>query len=394
MLYSIWNRLRNGEKFMKQDKDDDRKIYLDFLRIFASFAVIILHIASEKWYGAKINTFDWNIYNIYDGIVRWAVPVFVMISGTLFLDKDKPLKEIYKKYILRIAIAFLVWSFIYALVSYIQDGTTVKQFIFAFIKGPGHLWYLLMIMGLYAIIPFVKLIIKDEKLIKYFLILAFIFAFVAQQGIAITSQYFKTLGGILNKVFRNININFVLGYTSYFILGYYLSKKKIPQKYNKIIYCFGIIGFISTVLFTYLTSKQIKIYNTVFYEYLTVNVLLEAIFVFIFFKNLLSNYNPNKKAISIIKKLSKYSFGAYLVHMLVIKELTVLKFISLPLNPIISVPLLSLVVIIISYIISALINKIPVIKKYVVWDFTFQNKCVIIHLTRWKENGLSLRRHN
>ena len=351
---------------MKNVVQEDRRTYLDVLRIFASFAVILLHVSAQKWYDAGVGTFDWNMSNIYDGLVRWAVPVFIMISGSLFLDKDKPLKDIYKKYILRIAIAFLTWSFIYALVSYLQDGTPLKLCIFAFIKGPNHLWYLLMIMGLYAIIPFVKLIIKDKPLTKYYLILALIFTFILPECISTMPLYFKTLGGIFSKVYKNINLHFVLGYTSYFILGYVLIKKELSSKNKIIVYILGIVGFISTILLTYITSKNFNIRNTVFYEYLTINVLCESIFIFVLFKEFLFKHKFKEKTKLILSKLSKYSFGAYLVHMLIVKELGYFQINGLTLNTAVYIPLFTALVFVISYAISALINQIPLLKKYIV----------------------------
>lgn len=49
----------------------DRQAYYDILRIFATFAVMILHIAADNWYGTDIHSFEWNVSNFYDSIVRW-----------------------------------------------------------------------------------------------------------------------------------------------------------------------------------------------------------------------------------------------------------------------------------------------------------------------------------
>ena len=102
---------------MEQANLKDRTVYFDYLRVFAAFAVIIIHTAAQNWYSVDVNSFEWQVLNFYDAIVRWGVPVFVMISGSLFLGKEIPLKKIYAKYILRMAISFIVWSVVYTVFS-------------------------------------------------------------------------------------------------------------------------------------------------------------------------------------------------------------------------------------------------------------------------------------
>lgn len=102
----------------------DRVVYFDYLRVFATFAVMILHISAQNWYTTDVNGFEWQVFNFYDSIVRWGVPIFVMISGSLFLDREIPLRKMYSKYIFRMAISFFVWSVIYAIFA---DGSIANK---------------------------------------------------------------------------------------------------------------------------------------------------------------------------------------------------------------------------------------------------------------------------
>lgn len=95
----------------------ERKIYCDYLRIIATFAVVVLHVSASNWCSTDVNGMEWQAFNFYDSIVRWSVPIFVMISGSLFLGRDIPIKRIYEKYILRMIIAFIFWSVFYALMN-------------------------------------------------------------------------------------------------------------------------------------------------------------------------------------------------------------------------------------------------------------------------------------
>ena len=89
-------------------KGNERTAYFDYLRVFATFAVVILHLSGQNWNNTNVNGFEWRVFNGYDSLVRWAVPVFVMISGALFLDRNISPKKIYSKYVLRLFVSFCV----------------------------------------------------------------------------------------------------------------------------------------------------------------------------------------------------------------------------------------------------------------------------------------------
>lgn len=343
----------------------DRQAYYDILRFFATFAVMILHIAADNWYGTDIHSFEWNISNFYDSIVRWRVPVFTMISGALFLSGNQPIERIYKKNISRIITAFLFWSLFYASISFVR-GAGIKSALDAFINGHYHMWFLFMIVGLYMVIPFLRLIVKDNSLMKYFLILAFIFAIVIPEIISVTGivndKYSSFMQGIIDKV----SLNFVLGYTIYFILGYYFSRKDISRKFSILIYALGIVGFSSTVIFTAVATRYQGKPSELFFGNFTVNVFLEAVCIFVFCKNVFSKIKFSEKAKGIIFLLSKYSFGAYLIHPFVISVLKYLGLNTLTFNSLLAVPIIGVIVFCGSFLISGILNHIPILNKYIV----------------------------
>ena len=337
-----------------------RIIYLDVLKLLATFAVIILHVAAIHWNTESPDSFNWNVFNFYDSIVRWAVPIFVMISGALFLDNSKELdiKKLYKKNILRIITAFIFWSAFYAAIICIFGDSSklnIKSFLGRFIVGHYHLWFLYMIVGLYIMTPVLRKITKDIKTTEYFLIISIIFSFVIP-----TLSKVPSISNI-NEVLGHINLNF--GYTTYFILGYYLSIKDFSPRIKKIIYLLSILGFLVTIFGSAIISNYImKPYGL--YNGLDLNVFFEAIGVFVFVKNI--KFNISNKQNNILNKLVKYSFGVYLIHAGIIEFIKKIGFTTLIFNPIISVPIISILIFIISLIISAIINHMPILKKYIV----------------------------
>ncbi len=87
-----------------------RILYLDLLRLLATFGVIFLHVFATGFNG-PIQHHDWYVALVGNSLVRWSVPIFVMISGTLFLNPDKEvsLRSILTKRIPRLLIAYVFW---------------------------------------------------------------------------------------------------------------------------------------------------------------------------------------------------------------------------------------------------------------------------------------------
>lgn len=85
-----------------------RIAYFDVLRILATFAVIVLHLSAQHWADTDVYSRSWQAFNLYDSAVRWAVPVFVMISGALFLSGSQSIGHILKKNVSRLVTAFIL----------------------------------------------------------------------------------------------------------------------------------------------------------------------------------------------------------------------------------------------------------------------------------------------
>jgi len=345
----------------------NRIIYFDILRIMATFFVIVLHVSATNWRGTDINSFAWRMMTLYNSISRWCVPIFVMISGALFLNRDITLKQIYGKYILRLVLSFSFWSFVYTAVWYVKGEKNISGFIRSFIKGYNHLWFIYMITGLYMITPMLNRIVSDKKLLRYFLILSFVFAIAIPQVISIIRTFSVQDGDWVESVINQAHLKFVLGFSFYFVLGYYVSKTVITKKQSVIIYIGGLSGFLSTVLLTYATSRYKGEATDIFYNYMTVNVALETLSLFVFIRNLFSHVEIGEKKSRFIYKLSKYSFGIYLVHALIITMLDMeLGLSNLSFNTLAAIPIISVIVFAVSYLISAVFNHIPVVKNHLV----------------------------
>ena len=353
----------------------ERKTYCDYLRLIATFAVVVLHVSASNWRHADVNGLEWQSFNFYNSIARWGVPIFVMISGSLFLNRDIPIKKIYGKYILRMAIAYCTWSVFYGLMPAVpfKKGIIygVKTHLRAIAEGYYHLWFILLIIGIYMCIPFYKKIVSDHFTTKYFIILAFLFAAFIPWSIQLLNDFvagdneslIKNIS-IFNSKISSMSMYMVLGYSFYFVLGYYLDRIELKKKHRMIIYILGIIGFALTVFLDLNLALKTQQPVDIYYGNLRVNVILEVVSVHTWFKYHKFNI---ERLNSFVLTISRYTFGAYLIHAFIIKKFSsVLNFNTLSFNPIASVPVVSGVVFICALLLSAVLNHIPIINKYCV----------------------------
>jgi surface polysaccharide O-acyltransferase-like enzyme len=65
----------------------NRIFYLDFLKDFAIFLVIVGHVSSQTLLFSPINA-NWIIADFYSTFAKISIPIFIMISGVLLLNKD------------------------------------------------------------------------------------------------------------------------------------------------------------------------------------------------------------------------------------------------------------------------------------------------------------------
>ena len=348
-----------------------RVIYFDVLRVLATFTVIVLHLSAQHWADTDVFSNAWLAFNLYGGIVRWSVPIFVMISGALFLGRDTDIHTILKKNVARIATVFLSWSGCYALVDLVFRHAPLSVVLSQLITGHYHLWFLYMIVGLYLLIPLLRPIAQSETLMRYFLLLALIFTFLLPQLVLYFSFISPQLSVVIKTVSMYTYCYFPLGFTVYFVGGYYLSRRDFSRREEAVLYAVGILALLFSIIAPVVHAKAQGAPSAVFYNYDSLNVLLTSVPIFVFAKqhlNLSSFREGDRqaKALAFVRQLSRYSFGVYLVHPMVIELLQHFGIDTFSCNAFFSVPLLAVFVFAVSAPISALLNAISFVKDHFV----------------------------
>ncbi|MBK9746196.1 MAG: acyltransferase family protein [Chloroflexi bacterium] len=136
-----------------------RTLWLDRLRLLATFTVVLLHVSAASVMGSR--DLQWWIGNIADSFTRWAVPTFVMITGALLLRTPLEVSPttFYRRRLGRILLPLIFWSVLYTLWSTVRSGAYDWQtLLIRFLTGNPyfHMWYIFMLVGLYLVAPFVN----------------------------------------------------------------------------------------------------------------------------------------------------------------------------------------------------------------------------------------------
>lgn len=335
--------------------------YLNSLRVVATVSVILLHVAAPLLYKfSKISGFNWLTANFYDSLVRFCVPIFVMITGALLLPKDNQLNDYFKKRIAKIIYPFLFWITVYSLhlLLLLKDGfdlplvkiLTISQSNNAN-KTTYHFWYIYMIIIIYLLIPIIGRWLKNakHKEIIYFLVLWFV---------AITLSH-----PLLAKYIPYFNVKYFGGFIGYAVLGYYLSVRNLEhikhiQLKSFLIFAIGVAITFTGTYFLSLNSNRVRID---LYSYFSPNVMLAATGLFLWFKHSkLSKY----KLKNAVKFINKQSFGIYFIHILVLYWLNKFGINGALFGPIIGILLTTLLCLAISSLFIFCLQKIG-LKKIV-----------------------------
>ena len=210
-----------------------KRVDISILRIMATLAVIFLHTNNtilNNTQNYQLSSENKFLMSVNISIMNWAVPMFLIITGALLLNKEIQMNLMVSKYIKRIVIALFLFGIPYAIMELYMDtrqlsADMIIKSIVKVVEGNswGHLWYLYALIGIYIILPFIKIVLNntDKNTHKIILIILFLFIFCK---------------GFIEKII-GISIAFnipIMTYTVFYVItGYYLVNNKFKIEKNK-----------------------------------------------------------------------------------------------------------------------------------------------------------------
>ena len=286
-----------------------------------------------------------------------------MLSGFLLLSPskvDEPLGLFFKKRLGRIGLPFLFWGVAYFAWRFFvnREALSLDSIVNGVLTGPYfHFWFLNLLLGLYLVTPVLRVVTAyaNWKVLRYYILLWFF-------GTALVP-----LLGLVGQFSLSGNVFIISGWIGYFILGACIRQIRIQRW---VLYIFVSAGFAWSIFGTYFVVGSLGEHlSQFFYDAYSFNVILASVGVFM----LLSKISPSQienrlpNANRLFRLIGQNTLGIYLFHVMVMETLQrgYLGFqISIStINPIIEIPLITVIVLLVSVGVIYILRKIPVLGR-------------------------------
>ncbi|WP_298048385.1 acyltransferase [uncultured Bacteroides sp.] len=283
---------------------------MENLRALATLAVVFLHINMTlvaNYSAEEIGIYNYTVFNDCYVLVKWAVPCFIMITGSLLLDPNRNVD--YRKilnYVKRMVLILLIFGSIYAAMELVFTERKISISVFyesigRVLQGQSwsHMWYIYMLIGLYLVTIPLRYIIEKIQ-------------YKELEGLVAVMMVGLFLIPSINTLWNLSLENYMLisEYIAWYVIGYYLSIT--DRKFTRIaIPSLFLVGFISVLC----ESISIISYGERFglnHQTKSVITLILGISVFNAIKNRgeFNNSTVNK----LIGIICENSFAIYLIH--------------------------------------------------------------------------------
>lgn len=301
-------------------------------------------------------------------IISEGVPIFVFANGFLVMHKEIDIKKHIKK-LIKYIILLIIWSVIQIVItSLINREPITFKIIFTNVlttnisnKYTGVLWFLQNLISLYIILPLLKALHdKNKKAYNYFF------------GVIIFFTWGINFLSLINSLINNNSIRLFIDYMSkfcplenlifiaYFMLGGYLyeykDKIKESKKIKITIVTAGLFSLAISFIYGVYFSKLNNIMIADSFNYGTIFLAAFILSLYVIFSNINIKSGITKK---IISSIGSSTLGIYFLHILVIRLLHNLSFVP---NKRVFTIFASFII---SYIITIIFKKIPLLKKLV-----------------------------
>ena len=265
--------------------------------------------------------------------INFAVATFVFLSGYLTKADNDNWLAFYRRRITRVLVPYFIWTVIYSIQDIQSEGLSVLVKNLLCANATTTLYYIFVYIQFVLLTPLLGKLAKSR-----FRHLGWIIAPLS----VVLFKYIPAFGDIhLGKHVELLWSDACLGWFTFYYLGLILGNKILSPKFNLrnlvFLYCMSLLlqmgeGYLWFTVDPAGCGSQLKL----------TSILSSSIFMLIIYSVLSSNHGTKCRLLSTI---GDYSFGIYLVHMMILKALEPMTLYSA-----IPYPVTSLIILIISFI--------------------------------------------
>lgn len=325
---------------------------IDVLKGIAIIAVLTIHTTSNAVVTLEKSSLSYILFTSINRLAQFAVPAFIFASAMLLTYNYSDKLDIgvfYKKRFKNVIFPYISWIVIYGAYLVVRYHMPLKSILTVQNLLLGgmfyHMYFIVIIVQLYLLFPLLLYLYKLINKNIYTVVISIVLLQIAD------ILLFRHLG--------NSSVLFIT-YISFFVAGMYIGDNIKTWIKNHTLE--GIISLIISIILGYLfvrisflsfAGKAVNddLYNLHWYTY----TLMASIFFMALSTPILKLHYLSM----ILIKAGKLSFGIYLMHPLVLDILTHLLKTGKPIIFDIYIIIEFIVILIISYIITKIIRKIP-----------------------------------
>lgn len=172
-------------------------------------------------------------------------------------------------------------------------------------------------------------------------------------------------GSTWDTIWGNLNIPGGSKSIVYFMLGYYLYKNNdyFSKRTYVFLYVLSVTAMvIVNIICSYRSGRSMPVSG----DYLSLGVLVSSSALFMLLLKIFSGMHFSEKCSRRIHKISKHTFGIYLVHTLFIEQVYRRIGLTQDCFPVVfSIAFFSIVTFLLSYIVAWSLRKVPVVGKWI-----------------------------
>lgn len=367
-----------------------RKFYLDVARVVAIISISLNHAVNRSYenYSNQMAEF-YSIplaSTIFKTVIsvfsRIGVPLFLMITGVLIMNKrmetQSDIKKFYKHNLLSLFITTEIWYVLiyWYFVLFSGENTVLETrgvlgAIFGMFETMlfqnqitfGSMWYMPMILCLYTTLPFVIIVkdkLSDEKLSPVLFLPAIILFLNSMVRPAINVLLYMNGLSTFDSELREADL--FSCYYLYIIVGYFVGKGALSRWKG------WLVASLAAVTFLLCCAFQFYVYSQPYDYLVSYSFPLLPVCAGLLFEVIRRGAHRLKALERPVTYLSRITLGIYFMHMVIITVLNSNKMTAVMQyavwEPALKTLFLEAVSVVGSIAIIALLSRVKLLKKY------------------------------